>query len=103
MRRKEVAAYFHALGLDPSEARKLFGLLDEDGTGQVGLDAFLDGCIHLRGPASSIDVHLLLSQNKQLAKQLGAFLSAADVPRHTSAGHGGRLGGAADLFWSRSE
>merc|ERR1712137_525881 len=43
-------------GLPCRNALQLFTLLDEDGTGKIKLDAFLDGCGWLKGPSKSIDV-----------------------------------------------
>jgi len=67
---KNVRAYFHALGIDVSQADSVFLLLDEDNSGMLPLDEFLAGCMRLRGHAKSLDVNLLLHENKVLSKRV---------------------------------
>merc|ERR1712014_153386 len=57
---RKVKAYFQALDLDVSQAHLLFELLDADGSDQVTIDEFLDGCMRLKGQAKSIDLNMLL-------------------------------------------
>jgi len=47
---------FDALDLDASDAYTLFQHLDSDGTQDVDVQEFLEGCMQLKGPARSIDV-----------------------------------------------
>lgn len=49
-------------GLSCRNALQLFTLLDEQGTGKIGLDAFLDGCERLKGFSKSIDLLSLQSE-----------------------------------------
>merc|ERR1712183_816491 len=49
-------ALLETLGLSCGNAMQLYSLLDEDGRGKVSLDAFLDGCEALKGPAKNIDI-----------------------------------------------
>jgi len=56
----KVKAYFQSLELDVSQAHILFELLDVDGSDQVTIDEFLDGCMRLKGQARSIDLNMLL-------------------------------------------
>merc|ERR1712125_274061 len=63
---ERVQSYFHALGLDTHDAERLFSLLDEDGSGELSLDEFLDGCLRLKGPARSIDVYTLMYESRKL-------------------------------------
>merc|ERR1719215_1191144 len=70
MRDGKVKAFFSALQLDVSKAHILFELLDTDGSGEVNLDEFLDGCIRLKGQARSIDLNLLLLQSEKLSGEL---------------------------------
>lgn len=67
---ESVRTHFQALDLDPSDMKRLFGLLDEDGSGEVFLEEFLDGCLRLKGGARSIDVHAILWECKRLAAKL---------------------------------
>uniref|UniRef100_A0A7S4RIZ9 EF-hand domain-containing protein n=1 Tax=Alexandrium monilatum TaxID=311494 RepID=A0A7S4RIZ9_9DINO len=72
----KVSAYFRALELDVSQAHVVFKLLDSDGSNQVSLEEFLAGCSRLRGHAKSLEVNLLLYENKRLHKKLNNFMSA---------------------------
>merc|ERR1712079_468960 len=67
---KNVCAYFHALGIDVSQAEQLFHLLDKDNSQTVSLNEFLAGCMRLRGHAKSLDVNMLLHQMRQLSKSV---------------------------------
>merc|ERR1712176_1600753 len=60
----KVKAYFQALELDVSQAHSLFRLLDVDGSHEVGLEEFLEGCLRLKGGARSIDVNMIMYENK---------------------------------------
>lgn len=67
---KRVQSYFQALGLDPEDTERLFELIDEDGSGEVSIDEFLQGCLRLKGLARSIDVHAVLTCCKSLQRHL---------------------------------
>mmetsp|Transcript_4891 Transcript_4891/g.11573 ORF Transcript_4891/g.11573 Transcript_4891/m.11573 type:complete len:640 (-) Transcript_4891:130-2049(-) len=58
--------YFGSLGINASEARGLFGLLDADESGSVSLQEFMQGCLRLRGQAKAIDMATLMYQNKRI-------------------------------------
>merc|ERR1719215_415629 len=49
------AKLFKALGIEPSDARGLFVLLDADESGEISVQEFTDGCLRLQGPAKAID------------------------------------------------
>merc|ERR1711920_446496 len=57
-----VQGYFQALGLDPRDTERLFKLIDDDGSGDVDVGEFLDGCLRLKGQARSIDVFSIIHQ-----------------------------------------
>mmetsp|Transcript_11089 Transcript_11089/g.34674 ORF Transcript_11089/g.34674 Transcript_11089/m.34674 type:complete len:366 (-) Transcript_11089:98-1195(-) len=65
-----VKSYFQALGLDPQDSERLFVLLDDDGSGDVGVQEFIDGCLRLKGAARSIDVYALLRMCGRLETRL---------------------------------
>eukprot|EP00928_Gymnodinium_smaydae_P049074 TRINITY_DN328_c0_g2_i1.p1 TRINITY_DN328_c0_g2~~TRINITY_DN328_c0_g2_i1.p1 ORF type:complete len:590 (+),score=156.99 TRINITY_DN328_c0_g2_i1:99-1868(+) len=48
--------YFRQINVDLSEARKLFELLDADGSGSLDNREMVDGCLRLRGPARALDL-----------------------------------------------
>merc|ERR1719330_2301087 len=56
----EVQAYFRSMDLNVTQAGRLFDLLDVDLSNKVTVNEFLEGCIRLKGQASSIDMNMLL-------------------------------------------
>merc|ERR1719316_1760178 len=44
-----VKAYFKALNLDVAEAQMLFKILDLDGSGEISVNEFVQGCIKVKG------------------------------------------------------
>merc|ERR1711920_384200 len=59
-----------SIGIQPAEAAGLFDLLDQDGSGAVGLQEFISNCIRLHGDAKAVDVVTILYENKKIAKKL---------------------------------
>ena len=80
---EQVKAYLSTLGLDVSEAEALFRLLDDDDSGEVGISEFITGCSKLRGAAKSIDVNLLIHENRKLHKLVEGFVTGESARRHT--------------------
>jgi hypothetical protein len=62
----KMGAYFHALGIEIDDTERLFNLLDEDGTDEISIDEFINGCLHLRGNAKSIDLYHLMSELEKI-------------------------------------
>mmetsp|Transcript_54480 Transcript_54480/g.122913 ORF Transcript_54480/g.122913 Transcript_54480/m.122913 type:complete len:248 (-) Transcript_54480:132-875(-) len=56
---ERVIAYFNALKLDVSDARRLFFLLDYDNSNEVDIDEFLTGCYSLQGESRALDMKLM--------------------------------------------
>ncbi|CAJ1441097.1 unnamed protein product [Effrenium voratum] len=65
-----LAAYFAVLGFDEVNAHQIFHLLDDDESGEVSIQEFLDGCAKLKGAARSIDVHAIMHQCRALHREL---------------------------------
>eukprot|EP00435_Cladocopium_sp_Y103_P035386 s836_g9.t1 len=65
----QVAAYFRALDMDLNNAWKLFTLLDPDNSGTIDLTEFVEGCLKLRGPATRLDMEMVLSVARNTAKR----------------------------------
>lgn len=59
-------AYLSALELETHEVESMFMLLD-DGDGSISSEEFLSGIVRLKGQARSLDVLLLLHENKKIA------------------------------------
>jgi len=74
-------------GLSCNNALQLFTLLDEDFTGNVSIDEFLDGCEQLRGPSKNIDVVSLRWETRRISLLLRALLehsnSSPDLEKMT--------------------
>merc|ERR1711933_218674 len=60
-----VLQYFKDLNVHPCEAQNVFKLLDINGSGAMGVDEFLAGCMRLQGPATALDFMLLLQAISQ--------------------------------------
>jgi len=76
---KEVQAYFNAMELDVTRAQILFELLDKDGSNQITVDEFLDGCIRLKGQARSIDLNLMLFSQQSAFERINGFIGRVDA------------------------
>mmetsp|Transcript_37353 Transcript_37353/g.106699 ORF Transcript_37353/g.106699 Transcript_37353/m.106699 type:complete len:624 (+) Transcript_37353:71-1942(+) len=61
---EQVQAYFASMELTIDEAFSLFTLLDTDGTHVIDIDAFVTGCLRLRGNAKAIDIAMLMYQSR---------------------------------------
>lgn len=68
MNDEHVVAYFHALDIKIFDAWTLFKLLDEDNDNIIDLDMFIEGCLHLKGPASAINLQDLACEVHWFAK-----------------------------------
>jgi hypothetical protein len=73
-----VQAYLCALGLDSSDLKRLFGLLDADNSGDIDPREFLDGCLRLKGHARSMDVYSIMRDLKLLGGRVEALCQAVD-------------------------
>lgn len=62
---------FDALEISSTDAWDLFRQLDRDGSGEVDVDEFLEGCMMIKGPARSIDVVCIKKDLMLLREKLG--------------------------------
>merc|ERR1712176_1173031 len=70
-----VQSYFQALGVDPNDTERLFKLIDDDDSGDVSVDEFLEGCLRLKGQARGIDVHHVIAELKKLESKTAEISS----------------------------
>jgi len=77
---EEIRLIFDLHGLTCRSALQLFTLLDEEKTGKIELDAFLDGCERLKGFSKSIDLLALQSEIHGIKSFLSRF-GGDDVSR----------------------
>jgi len=66
----QMTDYFKSLDVDPSDARGIFCLLDSNDTGAVTFDAFVSGCVKLRGGATSLDLAILQYELRRTSDRL---------------------------------
>jgi len=71
---KETHAHLVLLGLDISEARGLFQLLDIDDDHEVSIDELVHGLIRLKGGAKGLDLATFMFENKKTHLRLEAFM-----------------------------
>lgn len=69
-----VHGFFKAMELDAAEAKELFTLLDKNEDGYLTADEFLTGCLQLKGGATTVDMRMLLRENKKMTVQWQAFM-----------------------------
>mmetsp|Transcript_7886 Transcript_7886/g.23925 ORF Transcript_7886/g.23925 Transcript_7886/m.23925 type:complete len:143 (+) Transcript_7886:295-723(+) len=65
----QMLQYFQSIDLDPSEAEGLFRLLDPDDTGIIDAEDFVMGCLRLHGAAKSIDLTVLMCEDRWLRRR----------------------------------
>merc|ERR1719362_331855 len=70
----ELLAYLSAIGIDSTEARGIFTLLDDDSSGTVSVDEFVTGFLRLKGSAKAVDMVTLMYENRKLSKKLNKAL-----------------------------
>jgi len=73
-----VIATLMKIGLQASESKGLFRLLDEDRSGTLSCEEFVDGCISLKGGARRVDVVTLMTQNRRLTKTVNSLMEMCD-------------------------
>jgi len=75
---EKAQAYFASLEIDTSDAWMLFKLLDTDNEGSVDIEEFVNGCIHLKGAASAIQVAKLESDHEMVFHEFMDLLESID-------------------------
>eukprot|EP00930_Biecheleria_cincta_P052303 TRINITY_DN37562_c0_g1_i1.p1 TRINITY_DN37562_c0_g1~~TRINITY_DN37562_c0_g1_i1.p1 ORF type:complete len:299 (-),score=52.60 TRINITY_DN37562_c0_g1_i1:163-951(-) len=75
----QVCAYFDTLDLDLDKAWDIFRLLDDDESGTVSMDEFVEGCLKLRGQARSMDLAILGYDFQRVSTKLGEFMAHVET------------------------
>eukprot|EP00747_Dinoflagellata_sp_TGD_P141401 gnl/TRDRNA2_/TRDRNA2_176126_c4_seq23.p1 gnl/TRDRNA2_/TRDRNA2_176126_c4~~gnl/TRDRNA2_/TRDRNA2_176126_c4_seq23.p1 ORF type:complete len:211 (-),score=29.41 gnl/TRDRNA2_/TRDRNA2_176126_c4_seq23:325-957(-) len=65
-----VQVEFEALGINVKDLKELFAILDEHSDGSVDISEFVGGLMHLKGSATSLDLVVLLTKTRGMAKEL---------------------------------
>merc|ERR1712224_743542 len=68
-----------SLKIDTEKLVQLFMTLDDDDSGSVSVDEFIDGCMRFQGEAKRIDLHVLGHEIKKVEKKIQALLDFHDV------------------------
>jgi len=94
----ELVFYLKAIGIDSSEARGLFRLLDDDNSGMVSIDEFVTGFLKLKGSAKSVDMATLLYEHRKVTKNMDKLV------KHMNHLHQGlnRLQAVAGTHWCQN-
>jgi len=77
-------SYLRAIDIDPTEAGKLFSLLDADESGGLEAEELVSGCLRLHGNAKALELAALMHQFTEFNRQWTAH--ARRVERHMSIG-----------------
>jgi len=64
----KVIKHFGLLGIEISEARSMFKLLDLSRSGNIGVDEFVFGCMRIKGAAKTVDLLTLMYENKRMCQ-----------------------------------
>jgi len=70
LRDDKVSSYFEAIDLSSDEAFSLFKLLDEDGSHVLDIDAFVTGCLKLRGQAKNVQIAMMMHETRWKMQKL---------------------------------
>merc|ERR1712061_272340 len=81
MKNDKVRQYFAYLQIDCTDVWTLFRLLDADGSGEIDLNEFMEGCIKLKGAAQRLDIKALIAENQRVLQK------CIDIEAHLSALH----------------
>jgi len=71
---KEVVDYISALEVEISDAKVFFQMLDVDGSGKVDIIEFISGMRKFRGEAKSVDIQMMIHENKKLFKLVSGLV-----------------------------
>jgi len=75
---EEFRDFFKAIDVCSTEAEGLFALLDTAGKGTINFEQFMHGILHVRGPAKSLDLTLLMNETDQMFNKLQEHMSSVD-------------------------
>jgi len=74
LKQEKFMAFFRAIKLDYRDAQLLFDLLDQDQSGQVTVDEFIDGCAKLQGEATALETKVLHLEVQRMRRQLDKLI-----------------------------
>jgi hypothetical protein len=74
---EDVKAFFESIDVDPTEVSWLFELLDEDNSGSIGFEEFLNGVLRLQGQAKAIDLIMITREIRRAFSHLDVTLRSS--------------------------
>lgn len=77
----DVKTWCSILELEVADAEMLFELLDDDGSGDVSYDEFLNGVTRLKGQARSLDLVSVMRSVEGISKDMGTLQTTVDELR----------------------
>jgi len=83
MSQSDVQAYLATLQLHTSNFKAVASMLDPHKTGQVSMDAFIAGCLRYKGHARTVDVAMLMQQQKTQSSNLGNLAKSFEKQMRT--------------------
>mmetsp|Transcript_60158 Transcript_60158/g.175793 ORF Transcript_60158/g.175793 Transcript_60158/m.175793 type:complete len:590 (+) Transcript_60158:72-1841(+) len=78
----KVSSYFEAIDLSSDEAFSLFKLLDEDGSHVLDIDAFVTGCLKLRGQAKNVQIAMMMHETRWKMQKLMKSVRCIEEQMH---------------------
>merc|ERR1712046_378034 len=77
-------AYFSSLGINMQQACKLFQTLDSDKSGSIDIEEFTDGCLRLKGEATTVDMAILHHEIHLLQHSVSRIVDILEEQRNGS-------------------
>lgn len=95
LERPGVIEHLQALDVNPTEALRIFSLVDKKKTGKVGIDEYVHALVKLEGAAKSLDMIAVMYELKSIDKALSKSKAASaqrfnDLERILEHGHRAR-------------
>lgn len=75
---EDMLEFFKTIGVEVSDAKGLFTLLDVNDSDRVQSNEFLSGCLRLRGSAKSLDLLLLARETRRVFQKYNAHLHSVN-------------------------
>jgi len=77
---EDLQEYFCVLGMEPSEAKDLFCLIDVRCVGEVSIDEFMNGCLRVFSVPKNLDICTVMYQSKRIMLMLESMTGNSPEP-----------------------
>jgi len=88
---QEAKHYWQMLHINPSDAKKLFALMDESGDMKVDIEEFVQGCRRFSGFARNIDMAVAVCRIHEVSMHLVEFMAYVEECFDSIFGHRGAV------------